>query len=137
MPPPSGDAHAPDEVVATVADADEARPLIESLLLAGLGPSLRDGPTGTEITVVTGQGGRARQVLGLPGAASEPPGGARSKPGPGGVRSPGGEGPGIAPTSALDAIRRSSTVRALVIFAIALVVIPTVAFFVSYKLAGG
>ena len=122
-----------DEVVATVADHDDARPLVESLLLAGLGPSVRDTPHGVEVTVVAGQGRRAREVLGL---AEEDP----APPAPAPRRSlvnPFGPGPGAAPSGDAPVADRSSTARALVIFAVALVVIPAVAFYISFKVAGG
>jgi hypothetical protein len=128
------DAGIDDEVVATVSDHDEARPMVESLLLAGLGPSLRDGPAGVEVTVVAGQGRRARQVLGLPDA--EPVGPVPSAPRRSLASVLGS--PAVAATTDGSPVRdRSSTVRALVIFAVALVVIPAVAFYISFKVAGG
>ena len=73
-----------DVVVTTVVDQDAARPLVETLLLAGLGPSLRESPSGLQVTVVEGQGERARQALGLapaPSARDQATGGRGGIPG--------------------------------------------------------
>ncbi|MCD9623699.1 hypothetical protein [Rhabdothermincola salaria] len=123
-----------DEVIAVVADHEEARPLVESLLLAGLGPSLRDVSAGVEVTVVAGQGRRARQVLGLPDAEPVDPSPAPPRRPLGGVL---GSPAAAAPTDGPPVRDRASTLRALVIFAVALVVIPAVAFYISFKVAGG
>jgi len=150
------DAGAHDEVVATVGTRDEARPIVESLLLAGLGPSLRDVPAGVEVAVVAGQGARAREVLGLgdavaPGSpltgsrgagtvTTGAPAGGLGPTGGGGDPTTDGSGPPVAarPRGVLfSAGDRSSNVRALVIFAVALVVVPAVAFYISFRVAGG
>ena len=112
-----------DEVVAAVADDEEARPLIETLLLAGLGPSTRPGLNGTvEVTVVAGQGGRARAAL---------------------------EGPESAPAPFVDVTPeisdpddgagrpRYSMLRVLLLFAVAMVGLPVLAFYISYRVSGG
>lgn len=123
-----------DEVVAAVADHDDARPLVESLLLAGLGPSVRETTDGVEVTVVAGQGRRAREVLGL---AEEDPAPSAPPPPRRSLVNPFGPGPAAAPPGDAPVADRSSTARALVIFAVALVVIPAVAFYISFKVAGG
>jgi hypothetical protein len=153
-----------DEVVTTVADEAAAGPVVEPLLLAGLGPSLRPGPDGVAVCVVRGEGPRARQALGLP--EPEPGAGTPSAPSPGASSPPAspmsasaaatGSRSGTAPvggtaarraalagaTAPVDAARgllagTSPLLRTVLLVLAALVVVPIVAFFVSYKLAGG
>jgi hypothetical protein len=129
-----------DEVVATVADHDAARPLVETLLLAGLGPSLRESPAGLQVTVVAGQGDRARRALGLAPASPAPAGNEQLTGRPGEVT---GSGTTTSPPSPATATLasgggdRGSTIRVVVIFAVALVVIPALAFYISFRAAGG
>jgi len=131
--------HAPgsdDEVVTTVPDEDAARPVVESLLLAGVGPSLREVADGVAVCVVAGEGERARRVLGLD-APVDPSAvlGALA----------------VSPSAAGSAARRSaagaaapadvpagwSTMRIIALFVLALMVIPVIAFYVSFRVAGG
>jgi hypothetical protein len=129
-----------DEVVATVADHDAARPIVETLLLAGLGPSLRDSPAGLQVTVVAGQGERAREALGLAPASPARASSEQLAGRPGEVT---GSATTTSPPSPATATRargggdRSSTLRVVVIFAVALVVIPALAFYISFRAAGG
>jgi hypothetical protein len=157
-----------DEVVTTVSDHEAARPVVEALLLAGLGPNVRPTADGVEITVVRGDGGRARRALGIPDPVT-PEGGASSASGPPAAWS---EGEGVTPGAAAaraaalgapvgegstppsagsdaapatltpgpggaDPTRRRTTVIYLAVFLLALVVVPAVAFFLSFKAAGG
>jgi hypothetical protein len=134
-----------DEVVATVADEAAARPLIEALLLAGVGPSLKPVPEGLAVCVVNGQGDRARRALGLPEEAGEPaPSGSAPSAGapPTGPTGVGGTSARRAAAStgaaaAAGGIRSWSTVRVMAAFLLAMVLIPAVAFFVTFKLSGG
>jgi hypothetical protein len=138
-----------DEVVAVVADEDAARSVVEALLLAGLGPGTRPGRDGLEVTVVAGQGERAREVLGAPEpetspfVPSVPPTSEAPTRGPEWSSSPAG-------TAARAARRRDDApeeegatgprfgmVRVLVLFGIALILIPAIAFYISYRVAGG
>jgi hypothetical protein len=136
-----------DEVVATVADEDAARPLVESLLLAGVGPSLKPVSEGLAVCVVNGQGDRARQALGLPTESSDPAatgassstwrasgsvtgsGGTTARRATAGLTSMGAGGGG--------GLRSWSTIKVMALFLVGLVLIPAIAFFVSFKLAGG
>jgi hypothetical protein len=139
---------AEDEVVAVLDDEAAARPVVEALLLAGLGPSTRPGPDGTvEVTVVAGQGPRAVEVL----AAPDPDPGpfADVLPEADGVRGPEWSSE-PAGTAAREARRRArevdggeapgpryGIVRVLLLFAVAMVVIPALAFYISFKASGG
>lgn len=139
-----------DEVVALVADEAEARPLIETLLLAGLGPSTRPGPEETvEVTVVAGQGERAREVLDAPDPTPGPFAEVAPEPADGAVRGPEWSSQ-PAGTTARAARRKAVNVvdddverpryrllRVLLVFAVAMVVIPALAFYISFKASGG
>jgi hypothetical protein len=135
-----------DEVVATVADEGAARPVVESLLLAGVGPSLKSVPEGLAVCVVRGQGERARRALGLPPASSDGASATAT-----GAASAAGDIRGAGTTARRAAAsfvsagasgtgggaRSWSTVRVMALFLLALVIVPAIAFFVSFKLAGG
>jgi len=143
-----------DEVVATVVDDTAAAPLVESLLLAGVGPSLRPGPAGVEVCVVRGEGPRARRALGLPDPEPAQPGSAtpaadrigsstpvaRLAPPTGGTTArraamAGAAAPVVAARGLLTG--SSPLLRTVLLVLAALVIVPVVAFFVSFKLAGG
>jgi len=135
-----------DEVVATVADEAAARPLVESLLLAGVGPSLKPVPDGLAVCVVNGQGDRAREALGLPAESTGPSGtgsiAAESTSGMAGTAGTSARRVAAALTSTGSAgvaggVRSWSTAKVVALFLLGLVVIPAIAFFVSFKLAGG
>lgn len=158
----------------TVADEQAARPVVEALLLAGIGPGLRPGPGGVEVTVVRGEGARARAALGLGDAEAEdgieavPPAArpgaaptvAPSWPAEDAALTPGAAAARAAAVAADLAGRsgtnarkarldragvdtassrssRRSTFVYLGVFLLALVLIPAVAFFISFKAAGG
>jgi hypothetical protein len=136
-----------DEVVATVADEDAARPLVESLLLAGVGPSLKPVPDGLAVCVVNGQGDRARKALGLPTESPDPAAAGSSPTNPGasgGVTGSAGTtarraaaGLTSMGTGGAGGVRSWSTIKVMALFLVGLVLIPAIAFFVSFKLAGG
>lgn len=92
---------------ATVAEAEQA---VEALVVAGIGALA----SGTAVLVVPDDRRRAREVLGLPDDEPGPP-----------------------PEELARLARRRQVLLVLAIFAVAMVVIPLVAGFVSYKLAGG
>jgi hypothetical protein len=129
-----------DEIVATVADEDAARPLVESLLLAGVGPSLKPVPDGLAVCVVTGEGDRARRVLGLADEELTAASGSLDPTSSHPDRTAGTSARRAAASSApvtVGGARNWSTVQVLGLFLLALVIIPAIAFFVSFKLAGG
>jgi hypothetical protein len=106
------------ELIAGYESETEARAAVETLLLSGLGARYRSPQESAssefQLQVVAGDGRRAREVLGLP--APEP--------------------------SAHDRVvelrqRRPPWFAIVVIFLAALVVIPLVAFYVTFKLTGG
>lgn len=92
---------------ATVAEAEQA---VEALVVAGIGALA----SGTAVLVVPDDRRRAREVLGLPDDEPGPP-----------------------PEELARRAKRRQVLLVLAIFAVAMVVIPLVAGFVSYKLAGG
>jgi len=130
-----------DEIVATVADEDAARPLVESLLLAGVGPSLKPVPAGLAVCVVTGEGDRARKVLGLADQEhAESESGSLDPTSSHPDRAAGTSARRVAASRApatAGGARNWSTLQVLGLFLLALVIVPTIAFFVSFKLAGG
>lgn len=108
----TNDEHDGYEVVARYHVEDEANHAVEDLLLRGVGAMVERQPHEAPfaLLVVDGAGDRAREVLGLPAVASdEPP---RTKD-------------------------RSQWLWVLLIFVAAMIVLPVIAFFVSYKLSGG
>ncbi len=136
--------------MALVADEDAARPVIEALLLAGLGPSTRPGAEGTvEVTVVAGQGERAREVLDAPDPTPGPFADVAPDPADDAVRGPewssqpAGTTARAARRQAVDiddgAVDRPRyrLLRVLLVFALAMVVIPALAFYISFKASGG
>ncbi len=139
-----------DEVVALVEDDVAARPLVETLLLAGLGPSTRPGPEGmVEVTVVGGQGERAHEVLDAPDPTPGPLPDGNPEPADGAVRGPGWSSQ-PAGTTARAARHKAVAVDddelerpryrllwVLLVFAVAMVVLPTLAFYISFKASGG
>jgi hypothetical protein len=100
------------EVVARYHVEDEANQAVEALVLRGVGAVVERQPHEAPFTllVVAGQADRAREVLGLPAVVTED-----------------------APVPKA----RSQLVWVLLIFAAAMVVLPVIAFFVSFKLSGG
>jgi hypothetical protein len=103
---------APYEVAARFATEDEAHAAVETLILRGLGAMAKpcpDGEAGFDVLVVPGETPHAAEILGLPVEdAPEPRRGGRRQ-----------------------------VLSVLAIFGVALVVLPVVAFFVSFKLSGG
>jgi hypothetical protein len=103
---------APYEVAARFATEDEARDAVETLILRGLGAMAapgRGGEPGFEVLVVPGETGHAAEILGLP----------------------------VDETPAPRRGGRRQFLSVLAIFGVAIVVLPVVAFFVSFKLSGG
>jgi hypothetical protein len=100
------------EVVARYQVDDEARQAVETLTLRGIGAmsERQDHPQAPfAVLVVPGETSRAREVLGLPQAASADP----------------------VPS------RRPQLIWVLAVFVAALIILPVIAFFVSFKLSGG
>ncbi len=114
-----------------VADDDAARLMVQQLLLAGLGPSTRDVAGGVEVVVVAGQGERARRTLGIAEAETEATSD-RSAVMPG-FTSRESRRALVAQVGATEG--RSGQMRTLVIFGIALLVIPAITFFITYTVA--
>ena len=105
-------AAAPYEVAARYATQDDARRAVETLILRGLGAMSEpdeDAGAGFAVLVVPGQTAQAAEILGLPVEhPPEPP--RRGRP---------------------------QLLWVLVIFGAALIILPALAFFVSFKLSGG
>lgn len=102
----------PLAVAARYDTAEQAREAAETLILRGIGAmtEVEGGPEGSHaVMVVPAQTGKAREILGL---ADE------TEPAP-------------------EPPKRRQLAYVLAIFGVALIVLPLLAFFVSYKLAGG
>ncbi len=97
------------EVAASYSSEEEARQAAARLLLKGMGAATEPGPDGFCVMVVPGQGAQAAEILGVTRdqVADEPE------------------------------RTRSQVVPVLLIFGAAMIILPLVAFFVSYKLSGG
>ncbi|WP_208026952.1 hypothetical protein [Rhabdothermincola sediminis] len=106
------------DAIARFVTEREARRAVESLVGHGIGATWEPTPvpdpdTGRQtftLLVVPGDGSRAREILGLPPVAGEQVTGRRKLP---------------------------QWAYVVGIFVAALIILPTIAFFVSYKLAGG
>jgi hypothetical protein len=110
------------EVAARYETDDDARQAVEALTLRGVGATWeqRSSPdsasTGGDfaVLVVPGEASRAREILGF----AAPP-----------------ERDSTSPSAASE--RRKQIFWVLVVFGLAMIIIPAIAFFVSFKLSGG
>jgi len=151
--------------VATVDHEDAARPVVERLLLAGLGPAVRLTPQGAvEVTVVAGQGQRAREALDVTRLGDEfadPAAHRRSADLSDTTDHEGDDLGGSAgdghdlgaeagawgravrhaamsvPDEEVDPRARWGVARTIVLLGLAMILIPALAFYISYKAAGG
>lgn len=105
------------DAIARFATEDEARRAVETLVEQGIGatweptpvPDPETGLSTFTLLVVPGDGSRARELLGLPPVEGDEP----------------------------PSRRLPQWAYVVAIFVAALIIIPTIAFFVSFKLAGG
>jgi hypothetical protein len=108
------------EIAARYETDDGARAAVETLTLRGVGATWeeRSSPDAAStggafaVLVVPGEAARAREILGF----APPPDDA---------------------TSASGVDRRKQVFWVLVVFGLAMIIVPAIAFFVSYKLSGG
>jgi hypothetical protein len=110
------------EIAARYESDDEAREAVEALTLGGVGATWESratpdaADTGGEfaVLVVPGEAVRAREILGFAAAPD-----------------------GAGPSAAQKEDRRKQLFWVLLVFGLAMIVVPAIAFFVSFKLSGG